>query len=520
MKTSYKFLAITLMTLLCSCNEEITPDVIESQVQISANITPCVLTRVTEDGNSFTDGDAIKVQNMDRENKNLATYTYSDSTGKWRTTEELYWIGEDSNTFNAWYPSTAAYDSFTIPTDQTSGIADADWMTATTSAKKADGTINLSFNHNLAKVIVTIESWSNKYSENERSVNSLELISLSSVMSYDGSLSGDYAKKWVKAFVAQANTSFVAIIAPATYSSGDDIMQIYVNDSATPLAIKTSSDLKIEAGKAYNFEITVGKNLAEIISSVTIGGWDEEALVPYIDELGIMHGNGVEIDGIIWAPVNCGYHETDFPYGKLYQWGRKYGQGYSGRVVDVDGNPINDNYFDASVPQITHSTTSLDAGQSIENANIFYAVGYSKPNDWLSPQDDKLWNAGTEEKPIKTEYDPCPNGWRVPTTTELEHLCQNYSQWTTNVEDQPGFWFCGSSDYATNIPQVFFPASGVLSYLDGEATSRGLEGHYWSSSPGTNWYYDGSNFLYIRHNYAGVPDFCRAKGCAVRCVRE
>ena len=278
MKTSYKYLAIAFATLLCSCNEGITPDVIESQVQISANITPRVLTRVTEDGKSFTDGDAIKVQNMDRENKNLATYTYSESTGKWDTTDELYWDGETANTFNAWYPATAAYGSFTIPVDQTSGTTAADWMTATTSAKKADGTVKLSFNHNLAKVTVTIDSWSNEYSANEKVANALELNSLSSVMSYDGTLSGDNAAKWVKANVAQANTSFVAIIAPATYALGDDIMQIYVNGSSTPLAVKTSSDLTVESGKAYSFKLTIGKNLASITSSVTIGEWDDETL--------------------------------------------------------------------------------------------------------------------------------------------------------------------------------------------------------------------------------------------------
>ena len=50
--------------------------------------------------------------------------------------------------------------------------------------------------------------------------------------------------------------------------------------------------------------------------------------VEYIDEYGINHGGGIMIDSIVWAPVNCGYHATDFPYGKLYQWGRYHGQGY------------------------------------------------------------------------------------------------------------------------------------------------------------------------------------------------
>lgn len=121
MKTSYKYLAIALATLLCSCNKELAPDTIESQVQISAQIIPTVVTRVTDDGTAFTNGDAIKVQNMNRENKNLATYIYTAATGKWSTTDELYWDGESANTFNAWYPATAAYASFSIPSDQSEG---------------------------------------------------------------------------------------------------------------------------------------------------------------------------------------------------------------------------------------------------------------------------------------------------------------------------------------------------------------------------------------------------------------
>ena len=275
MKTSYKYLAIIFVTLLCSCDKEITPDIIESQVEISANITPCVLTRVTDDGTAFTNGDNIKVQNINRTEKNLAIYTYSESTGKWSTTDALYWGVQATNTFNAWYPATSAYNSFTIPTDQTAGTATADWMTATTSANRANGAVNLSFNHNLAKVTVTIAEWNNEYLESERVISSLELSSLSGVMSYDSTLSGDNQAKWVKTYTKDANKSFVAIIAPGTYASATNIMQVYVNGSATPLAVKTPSNLTLEAGKAYRFKLTIGKDLATITSSVTVGDWGD-----------------------------------------------------------------------------------------------------------------------------------------------------------------------------------------------------------------------------------------------------
>lgn len=275
MKTSYKYLAIIFVTLLCSCDKEVMPDFVESQVEISANITPCVLTRVTDDGTAFTDGDNIRVQNMNRAEKNLATYTYSKSTDKWNTTNDLYWGVQSTNTFNAWYPATSAYNSFTIPTDQTAGTATADWMTATTTANRANGAVNLSFNHNLAKVTITIDKWENEYLENERVISSLELSSLSWVMSYDSTLSGDNQAKWVKTYTKDANKSFVAIIAPGTYASATNIMQVYVNGSTTPLAVKTRSNLTVEAGKAYSFKLAIGKDLATITSSVTVGDWGD-----------------------------------------------------------------------------------------------------------------------------------------------------------------------------------------------------------------------------------------------------
>ena len=275
MKTSYKYLAIIFVTLLCSCDKEVMPDFVESQVEISANITPCVLTRVTDDGKAFTDGDNIKVQNMNRAEKNLATYAYSESTSKWNTSDALYWGVQPTNTFNAWYPATSAYNSFTIPTDQTAGTATADWMTATTSANRANGAVNLSFNHNLAKVTITIDEWNNEYLESERVISLLELSSLSGVMSYDSTLSGDNQAKWVKTYTKDANKSFVAIIAPGTYAPATNIMQVYVNGSATPLAVKTPSNLTLEAGKAYRFKLTIGKDLATITSSVTVGDWGD-----------------------------------------------------------------------------------------------------------------------------------------------------------------------------------------------------------------------------------------------------
>lgn len=230
------------------------------------------------------------------------------------------------------------------------------------------------------------------------------------------------------------------------------------------------------------------------------------AVKDYIDENNINQGKGVLIGDVVWAPVNCGYHKTDFKYGKLYQWGRKYGQGYSG-----DGGQT---YSDATVPTVVSGPVSLNTGQSKDNENIFYKNS-SDPNDWLSPQDDALWNSGTEDNPVKTDYDPCPDGWRVPTFAELYELSSNRSSWITNDDGQVGYWFSGATSYSEDVPQVFFPAAGDLN-RDGDAIYRSRYGDYWSSSPcGINAY-----FLLIGNARVESGGYDRAYGYSVRCVQE
>ena len=220
----------------------------------------------------------------------------------------------------------------------------------------------------------------------------------------------------------------------------------------------------------------------------------------YVDEYGINHGPGVEIGGVIWAPVNCGYHATDFKWGKLYQWGRKYGQGYNG---------------DATVPTIEEGGISAIIGQDKSNSNVFFTSTSEFNYDWLYPQDNKLWNSGSESNPIKTEYDPCPDGWRVPTYAELDELNNSYSVWTTDENGQSGYWFSGPNSYTATVPQVFFPAAGIRYFDYGDANFRGDCGRYWSSRSDY-----GAYVLYFGSDYLYMDSLDRANGCSVRCVKD
>ena len=265
--------------------------------------------------------------------------------------------------------------------------------------------------------------------------------------------------------------------------------------SSNNTSVATVENGKVTALKVGSVTITVKTEDGEKIATCEIV---VKQAVYYIDEYGVNHGTGVKIGINIWAPVNCGYHSTDFKYGKLYQWGRKYGQGYS------DGD-----YFDNSTPTLRYGGVSADVGNDINNKDNFYMGQSLYYNDWISTQDDKLWNSGTEEKPIKTDNDPCPNGWRLPTHTELEALETLKRQSEENSLNQHGVLFI---DNKTDS-QIFFPKTGYRG-TGGACLLRGVGGYYWSSSPTTTKAY------HLQILGVKAEEGNRAEGQSVRCVQE
>ena len=234
----------------------------------------------------------------------------------------------------------------------------------------------------------------------------------------------------------------------------------------------------------------------------------------YVDEYGINHGQGIEIDGVVWAPVNCGYHKDDFKYGKLYQWGRKYGQGYGGKFYQ--SNTESGEYADNQVAVISEGPVELSVGQDLQNEKYFYT---SEITTIWSPQINDLWNKGTYDSVIKSEYDPCPDGWRVPTSAELDVLALNRSSWTTNGDGQEGYFFSGSMVYSNAVTRIFLPAAGSINFETGIADGRGLRGEYWSVDYEYS-KYGGAYGLGFSNKQAGYTPYNRAEGNSVRCIRE
>ena len=291
-------------------------------------------------------------------------------------------------------------------------------------------------------------------------------------------------------------------------------------DAADKTLVWNSSNPSVASVDASG-EIKALADGTSTITAVAIGGATATCTVtvisttvtPSVDYIadGVNYGKGIAIGDVVWAPVNCGYEEpTDtykgYPYGKLYQWGRKYGQGYDRNDASY---PSGDNLVEGPVmPSV---------GNAEENKDKFYYVPES-PHDWSKVQMDDLWNSGTEASPVKTKYDPCPENWRVPTKAELDDISKNYSSLIT-AKGQVGRYFCGDYTYLDNSPQVFFPAAGYRYSDDGivyAANGRDDAGHYWSSESSRTY----ASYLFFGSSHVSVGSGKRAHGCSVRCVQE
>ena len=286
-------------------------------------------------------------------------------------------------------------------------------------------------------------------------------------------------------------------------------------DVTYPTLTWSSSDNSV-AEVDQNGKVTAKSDGNVTITALAVGGesascsvtvktpktFAEGDYVDYVDELGVNHGKGIAVAGVIWAPVNCGYEPATadykgYPYGKLYQWGRKYGQGYNSNDASY---PSGDNKIDGPVMP------------SWGSSEIYKDAFFYDSSDWCNQRIDDLW---MDSEGKKTKNDPCPTGWRVPTSHELNALSNNYS-WSTK-DNQNGSYFVGEYTYIEGLPQVFFPAAGYRHYSDGNAGRRGDYGGYWSSGPGSNY----SCSLYFSGGGAGMYYYDdRAFGYSVRCVQE
>ncbi len=187
-----------------------------------------------------------------------------------------------------------------------------------------------------------------------------------------------------------------------------------------------------------------------------------------------------ESDPLTHGPAAPGYRRY---YGDLFQWGR-----------GADGHQV------ITWTSIS-STDGEEANRTTEELSLTDSPGHSdfiintdSPGDWLDGQNDNLW----QKDDGLVLNNPCPEGWRVPTISELETEIDGLS----NI----------SEAFHTDLAFVL----GGFREASGDVVLGGSHGRYWSSSvSGTN-----SERVNFSTSSIFIAADARAIGSLVRCIKD
>jgi hypothetical protein len=289
---------------------------------------------------------------------------------------------------------------------------------------------------------------------------------------------------------------------------GRTIKNPYIKDRVEKASVIWKSDgIKIKKIKCKNnyLYFTIKHKKAKQGENALIGIYDEEYKVIWSWHIWFYEGNDLEVipikDRIKYKKIpkhiqhqilsiNLGWNgETN----TFYQWGRK-----DPFRSDVDEIFIMEDNYNSSIRV------------SILNPNKFF-TDYDGFEGYVNLWDSRCDGFVNKDKQcpnhsrlsIKTIYDPCPPGFKVPGCDVFGELDKLGSLWKNY-----GRMFGGS---------IFFPASGGRS-RGSCVNCASSYGYYWSSASDSQAYAYGLYFY--AKDFNPVYDFSRASGFSVRPVKE
>ena len=219
--------------------------------------------------------------------------------------------------------------------------------------------------------------------------------------------------------------------------------------------------------------------------------------------------------------------------GLLYQWGRK--DPFPGSATANGSSMV------ATTAKLYAAICSAEVGKidfTVKNPSTIILADGSRSSDWLYYEGKPDYD-NTRWQSEKTIYDPCPAGWRVPDggpgrsvkQADGTYTLEGAGIWRTAGIPTGGGFPYPAEDYALagiTIPaqycgeDVWYPAAGSISAMDGTFVDVGRDGVYWSVTPcgtpevyGFNFYYYMQNTGYVYHS----PMLTRATAASVRCCK-
>ena len=208
-------------------------------------------------------------------------------------------------------------------------------------------------------------------------------------------------------------------------------------------------------------------------------------------------------------PVNlASKYDSDGVHIKnwFYQWGRP-----NPMLLPSAWNSTTDH----TPGSITKASKASNLQAGLANPSTFY-YNSSSPYNWFGTKSHyNLWDAActgtgnSDNDTVKTVYDPCPVGWKVPNGNTFTGL--------SILSSANGI--VKMRRYSGDTVGVDFPLSGFRRFSDGSLINVGSGGYVWLSSAYSR---SGAYGLYFNSSYVNPQDnyYYRAEGFSVRPVQD
>ena len=210
-----------------------------------------------------------------------------------------------------------------------------------------------------------------------------------------------------------------------------------------------------------------------------------------------------------------------------YQFGRK------------DALPGTDTFYPTTGYSFDYTHGGRSLGYAIQHPeNMFIStriIGSTYYDDWCNATYYNLWSADNtttgynDNAVVKTVYDPCPAGFKMPASNAFTGFTSNgqYQNTAANInvngtaDSSDKFFAAYGHNFYTNSSKnatIFFPALGFRNNMDGSLDNVRDYGYYWSAVPKKT---DYGCYLNFRWNFVSPQeDKEHSSGLVVRPVSE
>lgn len=286
------------------------------------------------------------------------------------------------------------------------------------------------------------------------------------------------------------NAGYQGSSSDTLYVSGASLEPVWGDNLVTLTGLSSKGEIYFTTKSQEGNALICLKKEGKIIWSWHI--WITDDPIGTVDLIGSNGDGGTFMDRNLGAMANVPSNGKDAA-GLYYQWGRK--------------DPFQRNNTNCSISEGSRTwddnNTAGFLKMSIEHPTIWYYYWTgSEPNHYMRDnyRYDQSWalyspgdNPNGSCAPGKNKYDPCPIGWRVPTTSEMGYISKvNLDKY----ENETSYFLNG----------LILPATGLLDreshkyepYVTDNGGLGGIRGgncYLWTSSKHYNILFIGDNVI-------------------------